>query len=159
MINGCFLGIPSEVIDAMLFAKQGVKAEDVISALTVDYIDSYYIEMKRTVARIENDGTVSGHLPDLLRRKESEDPDFATKFVEFATGCPYLPHYRSHPDFKITIEFNRDESKHDDSLIVSHTCVKTVKLPGKAYNGDMEKLEQKLMESIENSEVVGFDMR
>lgn len=129
------LGIPLEYIDIMFFAKQYIRANDIISVLDVKYHTKDgneetipgARETQELVVKLEQDGAYTGFLPDLLRRKERDDPEFLTKFVHFVTGSSFVPH---DSKYKIIVEFNFDESTSSEWLAVSHTCVNTLRLPG-----------------------------
>ena len=152
--------MPLAVLNSMLFSKLTVKAEDIISALKVQYDVSWGPLAKEsqekilTVEEFRDEKSVSGALPELLRRREKLDPDFARKFLFFASGYWYVP----VEGFRILIEFNRSESVSADSLPVSRTCVCTLVLPGLAYEGDPDILEEKLDLSMSYADHVGFDM-
>jgi len=147
----------------MFFFKQsGVKAEDVIAVLSVMYHaeqhPAEWISNQVKILEIISDG-LTGFLPELLRDLEEKDPDFPSKFVEYATGSPYLPHLESNPDFKITIEFNSEDQdiKDPNSLPVAHSCINLVKFPATAYEGSKETLKEKLIYSLKNFENCTFD--
>jgi hypothetical protein len=157
-----FQNMSLAAIDQMFFAKQyGVKAKDVISVLKADDMDCDDVELLSFQTQIL-DNSVSppaGHLPELLHILEKEDADFPSKFVEFATGCSYLPHLATNPGFEIVIEFNPgEETKDKDAFPCSHTCVNTVKLPATAYDGKIETLREKLTFSVAHSAKYRFDM-
>jgi hypothetical protein len=76
-----------------------------------------------------------------------------TQFVEFCTGYHYIPEINENDKgtkhgksqvFGIVVELNQDERMDEDSLPVSHTCVKTLKLPWHIYGGDRDKFASKL---------------
>lgn len=148
--------MPLQAIDQMFFVKQsGVLAKDVISVLCVDdrgCTDIQLLESQRLIAD-DSTGRVTGCLPELLYNLEKEDADFPSKFVEYATGCPYLPHLPSNPSFRIMIEFNSEDkdTRHPNSYPFSHSCDATVKIPATAYGGKMETLREKLTYAVKHS--------
>ena len=86
---------------------------------------------------------------DLLRDKFKKDPSFISRFVHWCTGQSYIPDLDAQ-DFKIKVEFNFASNEiHAEGLPVAHTCDKLMKLPGTAYDGDIEKFEAKLAISME----------
>ncbi|KAL7570950.1 hypothetical protein ACA910_002580 [Epithemia clementina (nom. ined.)] len=133
-------------MDSLFFSKLPTRADDVIQALHPEY------DVKeKAVGTIEyqtkmlsiNEGRVEGLLVDLLRKKEAEgNKTFSADFVEFATGARFIPQGGA----KILIEFNSGEEGYkgvENSLPVAHTCVRTIKFPATAYEGDLVKLEKK----------------
>lgn len=128
-----FSSVPVDYMDDMLFAKQTVDVEDVIGCLEPVYKENgiQFIAEQLKILSKRDDGIRLGFLPDLLRAKTKENPNFATQFLEFATGSPYFP--QNNSTFNILVEFNHKESKSDDCLMVSHSCANTIKFPGSAY--------------------------
>ena len=154
-----------DMLSILYFSKSHTTADDLIKVLTPEYctnkganaIADFY---QQSVLRKEENGAVVGLLVDILRNREEKeeqdrengtdngDSNFATDFVEFATGARYLPQHGA----EIVVEFNFGEDQYkgsEESLVVSHTCVRTIKLPGMAYEGDYAKLEAKLDQSIQ----------
>jgi len=156
----CYGSMPMEALNRIMFSKLVVKAEDLLSIVDVRYDNSWgptVVDSQLKIISIHQDGEdqkITGALPELLRRREESDPDFAARLLYFVSGHMSVP----TEGFKFLIEFNCLESKDDDSLPVSHTCDPTLKLPGTAYHGDPEKLEEKLDMSLEYGDAVGFDM-
>ena len=153
--------MPLEAVNKMIFSKLGVNAEDLLSVMEVSYDDELGPEVKENqekILRIEGSGDekhASGALADLLRDREKSDPDYARTFLFFVSGYQAVP----MEGFKITVEFNILESGDVASLPVAHTCVSTLKLPGLAYEGDSNVLEEKLDKVIAYCGKVGFDMK
>jgi len=67
-------------------------------------------------------------------------------------------------EFQLVVEFNGDESSSREfdviceDLPVAHTCVKTMKLPGSAYNADAKKFKDKLLTTLNSLPRGYFDM-
>jgi hypothetical protein len=63
--------------------------------------------------------------------------------------------------FELIVEFNGDELPDDGEgqrLPVAHTCAKTMKLPGNAYDGDPKIFKEKLLKSLSSVPKGYFDM-
>jgi HECT-domain (ubiquitin-transferase) len=158
-----FRGIPMDYIDRMIFAAKDVTAKAVLSVIQVVYDESIqeFTEAQKMIIQKGNgydDDPWMGCLPELLRAKETADRTFMTQFVRHCTGSDYMPHPESNPDYHIIIEFNNKESESPESLPVVHTCSNVLKLPGSAYNGSYEVLEDKLLAALAYSKKVTFDM-
>jgi hypothetical protein len=156
-----FSSIPMNYINVILFAMANATAKDVIAVLQPQYDESNnddIIVLQKLILAIDTDEekTQIGYLPTLLISKERSDPDFIRKFIRFCTGNDFIPNRGTNADFHITVEFNHNELKNDNSWPVSHTCVNVLKLPGTAYHGNYETFENKLLNSINNN--LGFDM-
>ena len=99
----------------------------------------------------DNDGRWVGALPDLIR----EVTGLHRRLLHFATGYFYAP----FGETKLKVEFNDKESPSEGSLPVAHTCENTVKLPAKAYGGDVKIFKQKLMTALNYYQAIPFDMQ
>jgi hypothetical protein len=150
--------MPLGAVQELLFCEQDFDVEDVIDDLeplydrNEDYV--HLIVSQLAILSINDKGKRSGILVDLLRDRCESNNEFLRDFVWFITGSSFI----QRSTLKMTVEFNYTESRSFDSLPVAHTCVKTLKLPGLAYDGNRELLEQKLDISIQNSKKCLFDM-
>jgi hypothetical protein len=147
---------PLEAIDIMFFSPpHGATVNELLSVIEVpDYSE---LELVATVQRkiFYRDsvtGDESGFLKDMLpeMEKEEEHINIAGDFLEFATGSRYLPQRPTECNFKIVIEFHNTMSY--KALPEAHTCVKVVKFPSSAYDGDKETFREKLLLALENKE-------
>jgi hypothetical protein len=161
-LSSVFGDMPLAAVDRILFAKEGISAEDVIAALFPKYDESlgpdFMAKQKEIIRMVKNaDGNeiAEGLLPDILRDRACPDCptlDLPRRFVYFTTGYMFLPQRDRNRDFKITVEFNDVESGSGDSLPVAHTCHNTIKFPGLAYDGNRETLEQNIDQSLAETE-------
>jgi hypothetical protein len=146
-----------EAVSRIFFSKEGVvTVEDVIAALKPSYDESVGLEQQRQIIQMEvdSDGAeiCKGLLPDFLRAQGSLDEDFPRRFTYWCTGQMYVPKRESGGEpFKITVEFNDLESPSPDSLPVVHTCTKDLKFPALGYDGNREVLEQKIIQSMDQT--------
>lgn len=117
----------------------------------------------------EQQENFKAELEQFFSQKLDSDPEFVTTFVSWCTGSRYIPDLDLNPDFKITIEFNQsgfaredggDEPSEqlDDMLPKVHTCTKELLIPASAYDGNMEKFEEKLTQAFEYTGR-NFDMK
>jgi hypothetical protein len=112
-----------------------------------DFSEVQALVWQQQVLSIDTDGqTRIGHLADLLRQMEKQNDLFPSDFIEFATGCRFLPQQGA----QIKVKFNHLEMQ-DNSLVEAHTCPRVIKLPGKAYRADAVILGEKLKMSVDNS--------
>jgi hypothetical protein len=163
-----FGSMPSEAIEEIFFARQNVKAEDIISSLAY-FSKSSCTEHQENILRIfetENgEKCVEGYLPSLLHERGS-DAEFLAKFVQFASGSSFIP----NSDFKILVEFTsfhdaevgQEEDEGDkmspDALPIAHTCENTLTFPATAYYdasdggcSQQEYFEHKLIMALDYS--------
>ena len=158
--------MPLEAINSLLFCKQDIEADDIIDVLVPKYgllkDDPDYpgTESQKLVLRViegsddDQKTTQEGILVDLLRERGGE---FLKDFLWYTTGYMYMP----RSNFKIIVEFNYHdiETRSEHSLPVAHTCELLLKLPGQAYDGNQEILEQKLDLCFEQGKSSRFDMK
>jgi hypothetical protein len=141
-----------------IFAKN-VTAEEVIKCIKThiqlnnscrDGMDGKEGQVKCNDELERLDSFVDKALFPLLRSMSSEK---LSNFVEFCTGYHYIPDVfsddtdKKHEEsqrFVIGVELNQDEGMDEESLPVSHTCIKTLKLPWGLYGGDRDKFAAKL---------------
>jgi hypothetical protein len=143
-----------------LFAILLGAVDDVIRALDPAYdymnnedISTYGQQMILSICHKTNDRY--GVLVDVLRERCLSNKDFLLDFVWCITGSKFIP----QTAFKIRIEFNYEELPVPDSIPVAHTCDRTLKLPGLAYDGNRGKFEQKLDYFMEYAKCASFDMK
>jgi hypothetical protein len=171
-----FGDVPLEAVDLMFFAQEGISAEDVIAVLVPEYDPSFgpdCLAKQKEIIRMAKtaDGTeiAEGLLPDILRdgaRPDCPSEDLPRRLVSFITGYRFLPRRHGNRDFKIIVEFNSEkETKKDDdilpvahggSLPAAHTCDNTIKFPALAYDGNREILEQKIDQTLTETEANEF---
>lgn len=165
-VQSCFEDYPLQAISGISFAKKhsDVRVDDVLNALALLDSSVRLTDTQKLIFRVDDSAQsgdrVSGALVDLLRQRAEEDsrakrdPEFLIKFVKFITGYGYVP----HSNLRMTVEFaafhdpetvthrtsNEVTRMSDDALPMAHTCDMTLKLPYTAYDGNPEKLAQKL---------------
>jgi hypothetical protein len=165
--------MPLAAVDRILFAKEGISAEDVIDALVPKYEGGRKFlakqkEIIRMVKKADGNEIAEGLLPDILRecaRPDCPNLDLPRRFVYFASGYMFLPRRDGNSDFKIIVEFNAvndcDEEKgalhvaHADSWPAAHTCHNTIKFPARAYDGDRKTLLENIYRSLTDTENSG----
>jgi len=156
-IFSLFTGCPLDGINRIIFLKQTVEIDDVISILTPDYsegVDPILLEAQKSVLRLNvYTGKAEGVLVDVIDRLAQERPFFLNEFIRFVSGYDFIP----HTGFQIKVEFNPQEMG-ADHLPVSHSCDNTLKFPGQAYDGNAEILEKNLLTSLRCTAQGEFDM-
>lgn len=141
-------------MDELLFGRNVFNAEDVIALLVPDYADWRAVtidsetedrfKIQQKTLRINEQKKAEGIFVNVLRSMGENNQDFLATFVLFVTGYDYLP-----VSITITVEFNHDESRSNEFLPVSHTCVHVLKLPGLAYNADEDLIRTRLTMSLD----------
>jgi HECT-domain (ubiquitin-transferase) len=160
----CLAYMPLKAVEAILFAQQKITLDllfDGEEFRFIHFVSAHGYGDNSVIYEVFNESQlllISG-MKQLFRDKvesgESSDSDFLTDFVEFCTGQSYLPDLDCNTDYKITVEFNSDENEiGENHLPVAHTCINTLKLPGAAYNGNMEDFERYLSIALETSKGV-----
>jgi hypothetical protein len=148
-----FKSIPLDALSRIHFANPNLKAHDFLDENGewlpfICPISQDYGEDEALLAEFAgNQFQIMNALKDIVRKEDSE---WLGDFLCFCTGSSFLPDVSIHSKYKLTIEFNLVET-HPEMLPVAHTCVHTLKLPFQAYNGDEEKFEHKLRQSVEYS--------
>jgi hypothetical protein len=176
----CFGTMPLEAVKNLMFSDEEYDLDFVLNSMTPkydgteheDFNNCTYVETQKLVFRIHKETNKrQGILVDMLRdrckltvkkediyEKEGQEKhkknDFLHEFVEYVTGTNYIRRL----DFKIKVEFNVTELRDPESLPAVHSCVKTIKFPGTAYNGSREWMEKKLIESMEDAKICVFNM-
>jgi hypothetical protein len=89
-------------------------------------------------------------LAKLFRDKAASEPTFLNNFVHSCTGLSYIPDVDLNKTFEIIVEFNYTQSminktgeRKNDRLPYFHACDHTMKIPGDAYDGNMETFLEK----------------
>jgi hypothetical protein len=143
--------VPPEYLNEKIFA-QAVSADEVIGCLQRQLaIDDDQSDKGRHLDRKVEHGRLSLFIKDILEPILREmSPEKLAQFVEFCTGYHYIP-IKGNEAFGIVVEMNHDEGMHDDSLPVSHTCGKILKLPWNLYGSDKVKFALKLDMAMDGS--------
>jgi hypothetical protein len=145
-------------MDKVLIAKQRIDMDAILSVIEPEYEESTgdLREMQeRVFRRVGESREPQGVLVDVLRSlNEKEGKDFPRLLLFFGTGYKFLP---QSDGFKITLEFNCNaiEFMASDALPMADTCNCTIRLPGRAYEGNAEELEKKLLWSLKETDHSG----
>jgi hypothetical protein len=128
-------------------------ARDVIARLTANYSEDKIVQETQLLLfnNESKTGALSAVLMNMEDKQSSSGRPWLQCFLEFCTGQWYLPHHEE--DFKILVIFDhKEDSEHEERLPVSFTCSNELCLPLQAYDGSTEKLQEKLVFSVEHSD-------
>jgi hypothetical protein len=140
----------------MTFGTQKFTAPDVINRLHANYSEDEIVRETQVLlfSNKSKTGALSAVLMNMEDKQSSSGRPWLQCFLEFCTGQWYLPH--SQVDFAIEVIFeeksHENDSEHEDRLPVSYTCTNMLCLPLQAYDGSTEKLQEKLVFSVEHSD-------
>lgn len=152
-----FADIPFESIEKLILSNHEYSADDLLSKIVPIYSDDGDILLRETQEKLFSQG-----LRDILSKWETTDPEKLPQFVQFCSGRSFLP-IDPRSNFKIKVAFEIQavdgSSSSADRLPESHTCESRLSLPSKAYDGDVEVLEEKLSQALEYHGSKTFTMR
>ena len=109
----------------------------------------YFLREERKCLEFQEEFTTK--LKALLRKKCADgDTKFLCDFVYLCTGQGYIPDVDTEmaKNFTITIEFNDSYSPDKECVPAFHTCTNTMRIPFFAYEGDIEKFEEKIVSAM-----------
>ena len=137
-----FCTAKAELVDKLLFSSKAVTAQNIIDNLKFsqtigdDYLN--YLTPVQKVFQMET-------LPEFLRAKEKENPDFLKYFLKLVTGLPFI----NYGNPKIGVCFTNLNNDNKMSLPVSHTCEQEIAFPKEAYDANIDTLREKLTLAVE----------
>jgi hypothetical protein len=144
-LSDCLSSISLENVEHLAFATHKFSAEDLFKTLHPTY--SKDDTLKEIQKHFFNES-----LKQVLESWAKENRGRLHGFVEYCTGQTYL-NTDPHSDFKIEIVFEQKaapgNSGSDERLPEVHTCEMTLSFPPTAYNGNPEKLDEKLGKAID----------
>lgn len=143
-LSDCLSSISIENVERLAFATHEFSAEDLFKTLRPIYSNDD--TLKEIQKHFFNES-----LKKVLKRWAKDNRERLHGFVEYCTGQTYLPD--PHSGFKIKIVFEEKaalgNSGSDERLPEVHTCETTLSFPPTAYDGDYEKLNEKLGKAID----------